>query len=162
MLDLANRYTALAIPGKEEKLKKTIEKTKPLHKTCTIPFARNPQFHGREDELGQVDAFLKKPNPSKDKKVPAVTIWGDGGVGKTQIALEYAWRKASEYDVVLWVSARSKIAIQQSLTNASKTALGLKHAQGKLHHKNAVFVMQWLKTTGIVVRILLCLWTARG
>lgn len=150
-MDLASRYTVLAIPGKEEKLKKAIESTKPRHKTCTIPFARNPQFFGRKGELGQLDNLLKKPNSPENKNVPAVAIWGDGGVGKTEIALEYAWSKASEYDVVLWVSARSRIAIQQSLTNASKTALGLKHAQGKLHLKNAVFVMQWLKTTGIVV-----------
>jgi hypothetical protein len=34
-------------------------------------------------------------------------IHGLGGVGKTRLAIEYAWRHASDYTALLFISARS-------------------------------------------------------
>jgi anion-transporting ArsA/GET3 family ATPase len=34
-----------------------------------------------------------------------------GGVGKTQLATEYAWRFANEYDAVWWVEAEQAEAL---------------------------------------------------
>lgn len=150
MADLASCYEALAAPGEENKLKEEIAKATPLDKTCTIPFERNPQFFGRESELDDLDGFLNESG------VSSVAIHGDEEVGKTQLALEYAWRKGPDFDVVLWVSANNELAIQQSLSHAATKALGLSGADPLLRSKNAVLVMQWLKTTGIVVLFLLC------
>ncbi|MEU3602851.1 FxSxx-COOH system tetratricopeptide repeat protein [Streptomyces sp. NPDC006798] len=66
---------------------------------------RNPGFTGRavvlermRDQLGggmSVAAVLPQPQ----------TIYGLGGVGKTQVAIEYVHRFMADYDLVWWVSA---------------------------------------------------------
>jgi tetratricopeptide (TPR) repeat protein len=50
-----------------------------------VPFQKNPHFIGRSAEIAQVDAML-----SSETRCERVAIIGLGGVGKTQIALEFA------------------------------------------------------------------------
>ncbi|CRG88563.1 hypothetical protein PISL3812_05594 [Talaromyces islandicus] len=142
-VDLASFYNGLVGLGEEENMKARIKMNIPLDKTCSIPFARNSEFFGRESELEELGRFLG------ESVMSSVAIHGDSDYGKTQLALEYAWRKAHEFDVVLWLSAESEMAIHQSLTYAATKALGLKDADPIRHDKNAVLVMQWLKTTGL-------------
>ncbi|QKX60836.1 uncharacterized protein TRUGW13939_07982 [Talaromyces rugulosus] len=145
---LREYYKALAVPGEEEALKERIKNAKPLGKTLTIPFERNPEFFGCEKELAEVDDFFKKQNSSN--QVSAVFILGMHGFGKTQLALEYAWKNAPNYDFVLWVSAKNELSIQQSLSYAATKALGLADADPTLNNMvNAVLVMQWLATTDL-------------
>ncbi|WP_443045649.1 NB-ARC domain-containing protein, partial [Streptomyces sp. HUCO-GS316] len=42
-------------------------------------------------------------------------IHGMGGVGKTQLAIEYAYRHQAEYDVVWWIPAERPGQIGQAL-----------------------------------------------
>ncbi len=64
-----------------------------------VPHNRNPNFTGRGILLDNLRAALTSGQPA------AVTqaIAGLGGVGKTQLATEYAYRYASEYKLVWWV-----------------------------------------------------------
>ena len=66
-----------------------------------VPHRRNPNFTGREDLLGQLRTALTSGQPA----ALAQTLVGLGGVGKTQLATEYAYRYASDYGVVWWVRA---------------------------------------------------------
>ena len=50
-----------------------------------MPFQRNPQFIGRSVEIANIDALL-----SSETRCERVAVVGLGGVGKTQIALEFA------------------------------------------------------------------------
>ncbi|MFI8489550.1 FxSxx-COOH system tetratricopeptide repeat protein [Streptomyces rubrogriseus] len=61
---------------------------------------RNPDFAGRETEI----ARLRESLLTESKAVPQA-LHGMGGVGKTQLALEYAHRFADQYDVVWWIDA---------------------------------------------------------
>ncbi|MFC6014987.1 FxSxx-COOH system tetratricopeptide repeat protein [Plantactinospora solaniradicis] len=62
--------------------------------------ARNPAFTGR-------DAIVEKLRNRLHRHPTAqpLALLGLGGVGKTQIALEYAHRFAAYYDIVWWISA---------------------------------------------------------
>jgi tetratricopeptide (TPR) repeat protein len=72
--------------------------------------ARNPSFTGR-DEL--FDVLAEELRARADGAVTqARAIHGLGGVGKTQLVLEYAHRHAAEYELVWWVPAeRSTTAV---------------------------------------------------
>ena len=62
--------------------------------------ARNPGFTGRDDLLAEVREQLL----AGDKAV-VQALHGMGGVGKTQLAAEYAHRFAGTYDLAWWINA---------------------------------------------------------
>src|SRR5260370_28853519 len=68
-----------------------------------VPLPRNPFFTGREEILAALHTQL-----GVDQTVALTqssALHGLGGVGKTQIALEYAYRHALEYRAVFWIGA---------------------------------------------------------
>ena len=78
-----------------------------------IPF-RNPHFTGRETELRTLRDELQAGGSAVIRQPPSA-LYGLGGVGKTQIATEYAHRYAEEYEVVWWVRSDQEDSIQASL-----------------------------------------------
>jgi hypothetical protein len=68
--------------------------------------ARNAAFTGREELLGAVRGALLS-----DDRTVVQALRGMGGVGKTQLAIEYAHRFAGEYDVVWWINAEQSSLI---------------------------------------------------
>ncbi len=77
--------------------------------------ARNPGFTGRDGMLAAVrDRLL-----AGDRAV-VQALHGMGGVGKTQLAIEYAHRFADSYDVAWWVNAE-----QAGLIGDQFAALGM-------------------------------------
>ncbi len=72
----------------------------------TLPFPRNPFFVGREDLLVQLrQQFLA--GQTKGRSQP-LAISGLGGIGKTQVALEYASRHLKDYEAIFWTRADSR------------------------------------------------------
>ena len=61
---------------------------------------RNPGFTGRDQMLADVRQALLSGG-----RAVVQALAGMGGVGKTQLAAEYAYRFASGYDVVWWIAA---------------------------------------------------------
>jgi len=72
-----------------------------------LPHLRNPNFTGREDLLARLRQALTSGQPAALTQA----IHGLGGVGKTQLAVEYAYRHAAEYDLVWWVRAEEPAAL---------------------------------------------------
>jgi len=69
-----------------------------------IPYPRNKNFYGREDILTKIHECLAPVNQSDEDKLSCVTLYGLGGVGKTQIALEYAHRHRDTYSARFWIT----------------------------------------------------------
>ncbi|MDP2896514.1 MAG: FxSxx-COOH system tetratricopeptide repeat protein [bacterium] len=76
-----------------------------------IPHNRNPNFTGRKELL----AALRRALVSKQPTALTQAISGLGGVGKTQLAVEYAYRHAADYDVVWWIRAEEPAALAADL-----------------------------------------------
>ncbi|HKR51479.1 MAG TPA: FxSxx-COOH system tetratricopeptide repeat protein, partial [Pseudonocardiaceae bacterium] len=69
---------------------------------------RNPGFVGRDATLGQLRERLRSAGTAVVQ-----ALHGMGGVGKTQLAIEYAYRYGSDYDVVWWVNAEKTNLISE-------------------------------------------------
>ncbi|HEV3498149.1 MAG TPA: FxSxx-COOH system tetratricopeptide repeat protein, partial [Actinomycetes bacterium] len=81
-----------------------------LVQVCNAP-ARNPHFTGRDGLLEQLHQRLV----SGGGTLVVQALHGLGGVGKTQLALEYAHRFAADYDLVWWIDAEQPVLIAEQL-----------------------------------------------
>ncbi|KAJ6258222.1 hypothetical protein Dda_7141 [Drechslerella dactyloides] len=77
-----------------------------------MPYIRNRNFVGRAEELRRIYKYFKKPISTDIPSIYALT--GTGGMGKTQIALEYAYRHHHDYTAVFWVNAANEDTIRTS------------------------------------------------
>jgi len=66
-----------------------------------------PSFSGRESELAALSQALADGN--------VAVLYGLGGLGKSSLAREYAWRNRDEYSVIWWIHAQTEDAIVESL-----------------------------------------------
>ena len=73
--------------------------------------ARNPHFTGRDDVLAELRRRLRAGGAT----LAVQTLYGLGGVGKTQLAIEYAHRFAADYDLVWWIDAEQPVLIPDQL-----------------------------------------------
>ncbi|KAI1684365.1 TPR domain protein [Pyrenophora tritici-repentis] len=81
----------------------------PPHPSIVIPFARDPDFVERGTTLDQVDQLCATPDTR-------AALVGLGGVGKSQLAIEHAYRtrEQSPETWVFWVHASNAARFEQS------------------------------------------------
>jgi len=68
-----------------------------------VPYQQNPRFTGRGTFLETLKSRLSQEIPNGYSH--RVALWGMGGIGKTQIALEYVYIYRAYYDRIFWISA---------------------------------------------------------
>jgi predicted ATP-dependent serine protease len=78
-----------------------------------IQRTRNENFFGRQDELKNINEFLGQ----KATNLRTYTIYGRRGVGKTDIALEYAHENKADFEAIFWVNCETSVALRQSFTD---------------------------------------------
>ncbi len=77
----------------------------PILSIWNVPYRRNPFFTGREATLNVLHAALTHGKAIALTQAQAIS--GLGGVGKTQTAVEYAYRYHDAYKAILWARADS-------------------------------------------------------
>jgi transcriptional regulator with XRE-family HTH domain len=108
-----------------------------------VPFQRNPFFTGREEILEALHAQLDIDQPLA--LTHASALHGLGGMGKTQIALEYAYRYALEYSAVFWIEAETGESIISSLVRIAE-ALQVSERHEADPQRIVAVVQRWLGT----------------
>jgi tetratricopeptide (TPR) repeat protein len=101
-----------------------------------FPHPRNDAFTGREQILTDLRGDLLK----KGKQA----LFGLGGVGKTQIAVEYAYRHRDEYTAVLWCFAGTEQSVRGGYA-AIAALLSLPERESHEQAKVTDAVKSWLE-----------------
>ena len=104
-----------------------------------VPYPRNPDFTGREAILAQLEAALASGTPAALSQA----IAGLGGVGKTQTAVEYAYRHRDQYRAVLWVRADTETSLASGYRELAEV-LGLPEKDESDSNKVVAAVRRWL------------------
>lgn len=76
-------------------------------------------FVGRDTEIKQLEKFLQ-PGSLTQTRRSVYVIHGLGGIGKTQLAIDYARRQQGKYSAVLWLDGSSKDSLNQSLADVAR------------------------------------------
>lgn len=141
--DLVERQARLVDMGtlqsllKDRETKRRDAEPTPDH---TLPVAKNKGFLGRTDILKTIDEHLfPSTGPAA---LRSLALHGLGGVGKTQIALTYAYSKLDEIDAIFWIPAEQELSLQQGFTRIAIEGIHLEGAQKQAHQENT------LKRTG--------------
>jgi tetratricopeptide (TPR) repeat protein/transcriptional regulator with XRE-family HTH domain len=93
-----------------------------------VPYRRNPFFTGREEILSHLSLALRSGKTAALTQTQAIS--GLGGIGKTQIAVEYVYRHRNDYQAIFWTTASTREALRTDFA-ALATLLKLpeQHAQ---------------------------------
>jgi tetratricopeptide (TPR) repeat protein len=110
-----------------------------LPSVWNVPFRRNPDFTGRDELLASLASRLAGGGTTAVTQV----LQGGGGVGKTTLAVEYAYRHRSQFDTVWWVRAEQPATLIGDLTGLAVSLGVAEPAQADLQLAVAA-VRRWL------------------
>ena len=85
-----------------------------------VPYEKNQYFTGRDAFIKQL--FNKFRDPSPARYHGRLALYGLGGIGKTQVALEFIYRYQSSYSRIYWISAVSQKSLLDGYEKIAKRA----------------------------------------
>ena len=110
----------------------------------TLPYAPlGNLLKGRDDDLQKLQRELGPIPENAATPSTAVALIGLGGVGKTRLAIEHAWRGAALHSAVLFGSARTPEALNRSLAGLA-TVLDLPEKAASEEAIQRQAVLGWL------------------
>lgn len=127
------------LPSSERERLPSLVATPPQHSAViwNMPHQHNPFFTGRETILSTI--YEKLHSGKAVSLIQAIS--GLGGSGKTQIAIEYAYRYHKDYRVIVWIRGDKRDLLREDCSTIA--------AQLRFKEKNERVVdavKSWLKT----------------
>ncbi len=119
---------------------------KPVPAAPVPPRLHNLPFSSLGDLLKGRDEELRKLQEGQATAITqAETIYGLGGIGKTRLAVEYAWRSGNLYDTAFFVAAESPEALRSGLADLARPdLLNLPEYEAAAQDKSVAAVLRWL------------------
>jgi tetratricopeptide (TPR) repeat protein len=111
----------------------------PPERIWNVPFPRKQFFTGRKALLKRLHTQLRTGQTA----ALGQTISGLGGIGKTQLAVEYAYRHQEEYRAVLWARAETTESLTASYTEIARL-LNLPRKDAQEQEGTVQSVKDWL------------------
>jgi tetratricopeptide (TPR) repeat protein len=113
----------------------------------TAPRRHNLPFPSLGDLFKGRDAELRTLSDSPATAITqAQTLFGLGGIGKTRLAVEHAWRSGDRYDKALFVVAESPQVLRSNLARLSRPSLlDLPQFETASEDSNVEAVLGWLQ-----------------
>lgn len=93
------------------------------------------KFVDRPDNMRALDeALLPGPiaDPSISQECRIFVLCGMGGIGKTQLAVNFAWRNKQSFDSIFWLKGNSETDLRQSLCDSVKRVPQLSKYRGQV------------------------------
>jgi hypothetical protein len=100
-------------------------------------------FVQRDTEMAQLEKFFGTDVDTGDRRRRVFVVHGLGGMGKTQLCVEYARRHKEDYTAVFWFDGSSKDSLRQSLASAARRA-GLSGLDAHDVEEAIAALHQWL------------------
>ena len=107
-----------------------------------LPFPANVNFTGRDRELAEIHRVLQSAEPNASiSRLRVMALHGLGGIGKTQLAIQYAYVHQNEYTSIWWVDASTTQTFSEGFLriaqwlfsyHTKKTTAGLKPDNSQL------------------------------
>jgi NB-ARC domain len=94
---------------------------------------KNNGFFGREDILQQIDGFLlpgDDPHGTDASTLRSFAICGLGGMGKTELAVQYAYTRRKHFEAIFWLGADNATLLEDEFARIA-ARLGLEGADEK-------------------------------
>jgi hypothetical protein len=112
----------------------------------TLPYASlGSLFKGRQVLLNEIETRLGPIVEHAGVAAPVVALVGQGGVGKSRLAIEQAWRQLGRHCAVLFVLADSPAAIERNLAGlCGERGLDLSEKALTEQAAQAQAVLNWL------------------
>ena len=107
-----------------------------------VPYQKNEHFTGRQSLLAKLCGKLCETEPKQYNH--RVALYGLGGVGKTQLALEYVYTHKALHDRVYWLSGVDQVSLLSGFQEIAKRTQCISDTTDLSPSDVAKSVLSWL------------------
>lgn len=107
---------------------------------------KNIKFSGRKDVLERMDLMLT--HAQEGSEINSVALWGTGGIGKSQVALEFAHRRIRQgCPLVIWIPSENENEVSTMLAKAASEVRPSGFNANSTPAEKRQVLQDWLQTT---------------
>ncbi len=130
----------------------TLERSQVALPCHFLPFGHNPDFYGREKILQHIPEALASRDD--DSRIRSIALWGTGGIGKSQIALEFASQQDSaELPIILWIPSEKETEVASAFNKAAQKLQLPGVLPSNTPDRNRDLVLEYLQRTGKLIKL---------